>query len=40
MSTAQRLRGQSLHLELPNGGVEELPPVAAVFLILFDVKAG
>lgn len=40
MSTAKRRRGQSLHLELPNPDVEELPPVAAVFLILFDVKAG
>lgn len=40
MSTAKRRRGHSLHLELPNGNVEELPPVAAVFLILFDAKAG
>ena len=40
MSTAKRRRGHSLHLELPNGDAEELPPVAAVFLILFDVKAG
>ncbi|KAF6218073.1 hypothetical protein HO133_006485 [Letharia lupina] len=40
MSTAKRRRGHSLHLELPNRDAEELPPVAAVFLILFDVKAG
>jgi len=40
MSTAKRRRGNSLHLELPNGRVEELPPIHAVFLILFDVKAG
>lgn len=40
MSTVKRRRGHSLHLELPSGDVEELPPVAAVFLVLFDVKAG
>ena len=40
MSTAKRRRGHSLHLELPKVEAEELPPVAAVFLILFDVKAG
>ena len=40
MSTVRRRRGQSLHLDLPNGGAEDLPSVAAVFLILFDVKAG
>ena len=40
MSTVRRRRGQSLHLDLPNGGGEDLPSVAAVFLILFDVKAG
>ncbi len=40
MSTAKRRRGNSLHLELPNGRAEELPPIDAVFLILFDVKAG
>jgi len=38
-STIRRRRGQSLHLDLPNGH-ESLPPIAAVFLILFDVKAG
>lgn len=30
----------SLHLELTNTHVEELPRIAALFLILFDVKAG
>ncbi|KAL9005559.1 MAG: hypothetical protein Q9188_001651, partial [Gyalolechia gomerana] len=30
----------SLHLELPNALTEESPPVAALFLILFDAKAG
>lgn len=40
MSTAKRRRGHSLHLELPSGSAEELPAIAAVFLILFDVKAG
>ncbi|KAI4125927.1 MAG: hypothetical protein LQ347_005179, partial [Umbilicaria vellea] len=40
MSTAKRGRGQSLHLELPSGISEDLPPVAATFLILFDIKAG
>ncbi|KAL8717498.1 MAG: hypothetical protein Q9225_005255 [Loekoesia sp. 1 TL-2023] len=37
MSPAKR---HSLHLELPNAHAEELPHVAALFLILFDVKAG
>ncbi|MCJ1392299.1 hypothetical protein MMC18_005166 [Xylographa bjoerkii] len=40
MSTVKRRRGQSLHLELPNADLSELPPVAALFLIQFDVKAG
>jgi hypothetical protein len=40
MSTAKRRRGESLHLELPNGMPAELPPLAALFLVLFDVKAG
>lgn len=40
MSTAKRRRGRSLHLDLPEGHAEELPPIAAVFLILFDDKAG
>ena len=40
MSTAKRRRGQSLHLDLPNGISEELPRIAALFQILFDVKAG
>ena len=44
ISTFKRRRGQSLHLDLANGtqpsSADDLPPVAAVFLILFDVKAG
>lgn len=40
MSTAKRRRDRELHLDLPNGQQEDLPPVAAAFLILFDVKAG
>lgn len=40
MSTAKRRRGHSLHLDLPNGAAEELPQIAALFKILFDVKAG
>ncbi len=40
MSTAKRRRGESLHLELPNGMPAELPPLAALFLVLFDAKAG
>ncbi|KAK4696478.1 hypothetical protein P7C71_g1442, partial [Lecanoromycetidae sp. Uapishka_2] len=40
MATAKRRRNDSLHLELPNGQPEELPSIAAAFLILFDVKAG
>lgn len=40
MSTAQRRRGRSLHLELPNSSTEELPRVAAVFLVLFDARTG
>ena len=43
-STSDRRQGQSLHIDLPNGKQsfpnDDLPPVAAVFLILFDVKAG
>ncbi|KAL8973674.1 MAG: hypothetical protein Q9197_002072 [Variospora fuerteventurae] len=30
----------SLHLDLPNAYTEEQPHIAALFLILFDVKAG
>lgn len=37
MSTAKR---QSLHLDLSNAHNEELPQIAALFLILFDVRAG
>ena len=40
MSTPKRRRGQSLHLELPNAVIFERPPIAALFLIQFDVKAG
>jgi hypothetical protein len=40
MSTAKRRRGHSLHLDLPAGQFEDVPPVAAVFLVLFDIKAG
>lgn len=40
MPSIKRRRGQSLHLELPNGHSEELPQVAALFLIVFDVKTG
>ncbi|MCJ1476194.1 hypothetical protein MMC13_004859 [Lambiella insularis] len=40
MSTVERRRGQSLHLELPNATLVERPPIAALFLIQFDVKAG
>ena len=40
MSTAQRRRGESLHLQLPNGLPTDLPPLTALFLVLFDVKAG
>ncbi|MCJ1269045.1 hypothetical protein MMC22_008933 [Lobaria immixta] len=40
MSTAKRRRGHSLHLDLPKRFSDELPPVAALFLIRFDVKAG
>ncbi|MCJ1470729.1 hypothetical protein MMC07_009376 [Pseudocyphellaria aurata] len=40
MSTAKRRRGHSLHLDLPNRFSDESPPVAALFLIRFDVKAG
>ena len=40
MSAIKHRRGQSLRLELPNGQREELPKVAALFLIIFDVKAG
>ena len=39
-TTAQRRRGKSLRLELPDAVVEDLPPVAAVFMVQFDVKAG
>ena len=38
-TTVKHRRGQSLHLDLPDGQ-ERLPPIAAIFLILFDVKAG
>ena len=40
MSTVQRRRGKSLHLELPGGAPDERPPIVALFLIQFDVKAG
>lgn len=40
MSTAKRPRHLSLHLDLSTGQPNNLPSVAAVFLILFDVKAG
>ncbi|KAL9128301.1 MAG: hypothetical protein Q9217_003006 [Psora testacea] len=40
MSTTQRRRGQSLHLDLPDGQKDDLPPVAAAFLLSFDAKAG
>lgn len=40
MSKAKRARHHSLHLDVSNGQLDSLPPVAAVFLILFDVKAG
>ncbi|KAL8794157.1 MAG: hypothetical protein Q9195_003225 [Heterodermia aff. obscurata] len=40
MSTAQRRRGRSLHLELPHDSQIDLPSVAAVFLVLFDVRSG
>lgn len=43
-STSKRRRGQSLHIDLANGShhspLDDLPPLAAIFLILFDVKAG
>ena len=43
-TTSNRRQGQSLHIDLPNGepspSTDDLPPVAALFLILFDVKAG
>ncbi len=38
--TAKRQRGLSLNLDLSNSTAEDLPAVAAVFLILFDVRAG
>lgn len=40
MSKAKRARNHSLHLDISNDQLDSLPPVAAVFLILFDVKAG
>lgn len=40
MSKDKRARHNSLHLDLSNGQLDSLPSVAAVFLILFDVKAG
>jgi len=40
MTTAHRSRGKSLHLDLPNAGADERPPLSALFLIKFDVKAG
>ena len=43
-STSTPHRRQSLHIDLANGSrpssADDLPPVAAIFLILFDVKAG
>lgn len=43
-STFKRRRRQSLHLDLPDGAqassTENLPPIAAIFLVRFDVKAG
>ncbi len=43
-STSKRRRGQSLHIDLANGShpssADDLPPIAAIFLILFDIKAG
>lgn len=40
MSTAKRPGHHSLHLDISTGQLDNLPPVVAVFLILFDVKAG
>ena len=40
MTTTKRRRGKSLHLELPTGEEDGGPPIAALFLIQFDVKAG
>ncbi|KAL8700736.1 MAG: hypothetical protein Q9224_000833, partial [Gallowayella concinna] len=37
MSPAKR---HSLHLDLPTARIEELPQIAALFLIQFDIKAG
>lgn len=39
MSTARRSRGQSLHLDLSNSS-QRVPPVAAIFLVRFDVRTG
>ena len=43
-STSNRRSGQSLHIDLPNGEQrspgDDFPSVTAVFLVLFDVKAG
>ncbi|KAI9838112.1 MAG: hypothetical protein M1819_006268 [Sarea resinae] len=33
-------RGQSLRIDMPESGSQELPPIAAAFLIHFDNKAG
>ena len=38
-STVKRRRGHSIHLDLA-GEHDKLPSIAALFLILFDVKAG
>ena len=40
MSTAKRRRGQSLQLDLPNGQQEDVPAIAALFLVTFDSKTG
>jgi hypothetical protein len=40
MSSITRRRGKSLHLELPGAREDENPPIGALFLIQFDVKAG
>lgn len=40
MTTVQRRRGKSLHLDLSSAGADERPPLSALFLIKFDVKAG
>lgn len=40
MSTPKRRRGHSLHLELSDRLYTDSPPVAAVFLVLFDARTG